>query len=130
MDYRDFFDQIRDNIKDVDTEASASIPSAELGRYILKSVRKIQSMFPETRMDRRGSLKALETTAYTETTADVMTNGQYPAIPLPEEFEPVLEAAVMTCVYGRDSNDVKDESLFRHWQNRYDQLTGATAPRR
>lgn len=129
MTYRDFFDQIRDNLKDVDTEATASIPSAELGRYVLKGVRKIQTMFPEVRLDRRGKLCGIETVAYTETTADVQTGGEYPAIPLPEEFEPVLEAFVMSCCYGRDSNDVKDDSLFRHWQNRFDQLTGAAVPR-
>jgi hypothetical protein len=94
MTYRDFFDQIRDNLKDVDTEATASIPSAELGRYVLKGVRKIQTMFPEVRLDRRGKLCGIETVAYTETTADVQTGGEYPAIPLPEEFEPVLEAFV------------------------------------
>ena len=88
MNYRDFFDQIRDILKDVDTDATASIPSAELGRYVLKGVRALQSAFPETRLDSRGNMRALETTAYTETTADVQTSGQYPAIPLPAEYEP------------------------------------------
>lgn len=128
--YKDFFRQIRDNIKDVDTEETASIPSAEIGRYALKAVRKLQTTFPETRMDSRGRLNALETVAYTETTASIQSNGLYPEIPLPEEFEPALEAAVMMSVFARDSNDVKDDSLFRHWQNRFDQLTGLSATRR
>jgi hypothetical protein len=126
MTYKDFFRQIRDNLKDVDTDATASIPSAELGRFILKAVRAIQTDFPEARLDSRGNLRSLETVAYTESTAGTLTAGAYPPIPLPEEFEPALEAHVMASCHGRDSNDAKDESLLRHWRGRYNELTGVS----
>ena len=130
MTYKDFFQTIRDNLKDADTEATASIPSAELGRATLRGVRKLQTTFPEIRLDRRGRQAAIETASYTEATAAVKVDGAYPVIPVTEEFEPALEAYVMAWAYGRDSNDAKDESLFRYWQGCYDQLTGNVAPRR
>lgn len=126
MTYKDFFRQIRDNLKDVDTDATASIPSAELGRYILKAVRAIQTNNPESRLDSRGNLRSLETVAYTESTAGTLTGGAFPPVPLPEEFEPALEAHVMASCHGRDSRDAKDEYMFRHWQKRYDELTGSS----
>lgn len=124
MYYKDLFRQIRDNLKDVDTEATAGIPSAELGRYILKAVRAVQTTFPETRLDFRGRLNPLETTAYTESTAGTLTGGDYPVIPVPAEFEPLLEAHVMASCHGRDANDAKSDSLYKFWQGRYNELAG------
>ena len=124
MFYKDFFQQIRDILKDTDTEASASVPPAELGRAIRKGVVKLQTIFPEARLDRRGSLKKLETTAYTDTTANVEVGGEYPKIPISEEFEPALEAYTMMFVFARDSNDEKDESLLKYWTKRFTELVG------
>ena len=124
MTYSDFFRQIRDNLKDVDTDATASIPSAELGRSIFSGVRRLQGLFPETRMDSRGMLSSIEDTAYTEATALVPVDGVLPEVPLPNEYMPSLEAHVMAFVYARDARDQKDADLMRHWERRFDMLSG------
>ena len=48
----------------------------------------------------------------------------YPKIPLPDEFEPMLQAHVMANYYARDAQDAKDESLAKHWNNRFADLAG------
>lgn len=124
MKYSEMFQAIRDNIKDVDTDATASVPSAELGRAMLRGIRRLQTTFPETRLDSRGRLNGIESIAYTESTDGDLD------LPIPDEFCPALEAYCMSWVYGRDSNDAKDDGLFRHWQMRFDLLTGAAVPTR
>ena len=124
MTYTDFFSQIRSNLKDADTDATARISGSELGRAIWNGVRKIQSLFPESRLDTRGYLKKVETASYTDTTAAIPVNGELPEVPLPVEFEPILEAYVMEWAHGRDAQDSKDLDLSRHWRNRFDMLTG------
>ena len=125
MTYKDFFRQIRDNLKDVDTDATASVPSSEMGRSTYAGVRRIQGLFPETRLDRRGFLSAIEDRVFNETTAQALVDGELPSIPIPEEFIPALEAHVMGWVHARDSRDQKDADLMRHWERRFDMMTGA-----
>lgn len=122
--YKDFIQGIRDYLKDSDTDATASIGTEMLGRAIKSGVLAIQTLFPESRLDSRGLSKALETVAYTKTTAETKVGGDYPVIPIPDEFIPALEAHVLNWAHGRDSRDVKDESLARHWFNRWVDLTG------
>jgi len=124
MTYKEFFQRIRDNLKDADTDATAHIQSAALGRATLAGVRRIQGLFSETRLDRRGLFRPVETVAYTETTANVEVDGSLPSVPLPLEFEPAIEAYVMEWCHARDARDQKDLDLARHWQNRFMLLTG------
>jgi len=124
MTYKDLFQNIRDKLNDVDTDATANVQSAALGRAILAGVRRIQGLFPETRLDRRGLFRPVETVAYTETTANVEVDGSLPSVPLPMAFEPAIEAYVMEWCHARDARDQKDLDLARHWQNRFMQLTG------
>lgn len=127
MYVKDFFTQIRGRLKDADEDATATLQSAELGRATLAGIRKIQTLFPQTRLDDRGRLAALESTAYTETTAEAEVDGDYPTIPLPAEFEPALEAYVMAWAFGREAQDAKDESLMRFWDRKFAELTGGQA---
>ncbi len=129
MYVKDFFTLIRGRLKDADDDDTATLQSIELGRATRDGIRKIQTMFPETRLDIRGRLSALEATAYTEDTAAVQVDGDYPTVPLPPEFEPALEAFVLAWVYGREAQDAKDESLMRHWENKFRELTGLPARR-
>lgn len=129
MYVKDFFTLIRGRLKDADDDDTATLQSIELGRATRDGIRKIQTMFPETRLDIRGRLSALEATAYTDATADVLVDGDYPAIPIPPEFEPALEAFVLAWAYGREAQDAKDESLMRHWENKFAELTGLPARR-
>jgi hypothetical protein len=125
MTYKDFFRQIRDNLKDVDTDATASVPSSEMGRSAYAGVRRIQGLFPETRLNNRGMLSNIEDRTFNETTANVLVDGELPEIPLPNEFMPALESHVMAWVYARDARDQKDADLMRHWERRFEMLTGA-----
>ena len=125
MTYKDFFRQIRDNLKDVDTDATASVPSSEMGRSTYTGVRRIQGLFPETRLNYRGMLSPIEDRTFTEVSALVLIDGELPEVPLPNEFMPALEAHVMAWVYARDARDQKDADLMRHWERRFDMLTGA-----
>lgn len=115
--YTQFFQLIRDSTHDKLDSAGARVVSEVLGRYTLRGLRKIMGMFPETRLDRHGRMCELPTVALAESSAGALTNGSYPSLPIPPEFEPALEAYVLYSIYGMDSNDVKDESLFKHWQN-------------
>lgn len=125
MYVKDFFAQIRCRLDDADEDASARLQSDELGRATLAGIRKIQTVFPEARMDIRGRMAALASTAYTETTAAEKSEaGDYPAIPLPPEFEPALEAYVLAWNFGREAQDAKDESLMRFWDRKFAELTG------
>ena len=129
MYVKDFFTLIRGRLKDADDDDTATLQSIELGRATRDGIRKIQTMFPETRLDIRGRLSALEATAYTDATAAVQVDGDYPTMPLPPEFEPALEAFVLAWAYGREAQDAKDESLMRHWENKFAELTGLPARR-
>ncbi len=128
MYFKDFFTQIRGRLKDNDADAAARLKSAELGRAAQAGIRKIQTLFPEVRMDVRGHMRPLFDTLHNETTARQKgEDGQLPSIPLPPEFEPALVAFVMAWAYGREASDAKDESLLRHWDRRFMELTGAFA---
>ena len=129
MFYKDFITQIRGRLKDGLTDSTATLGSEEIGRAILAGIRMIQTDFPETRLNSRGLMADLEDTAYTETTANQQVNGEYPSIPLPTEFEAALEAYVLAWCYGREAGDAKGESLLRHWDRRFTQLTGGEVRR-
>lgn len=122
--HKDFLQRIRDYLKDADTDATANIPQAELSRAVLAGIRKIQTLFPEARMDDRGRLAPVVTAPVTEAQAVVQVGGDYPKIPIPDEFEAVLEGFVLAWAHSRDSNDVKDESLAKHWNNRFADMAG------
>ena len=126
MYYKEFYPGIRDFLKDEDAEAEATISPDALARTCLKGIQRIQNLFPETRMDRTGRMAQAAATAYTETQAKdkLAATGDYPVLPLPDEFIPALEAYVLAWAFGRDSSDVKDESLARHWNNRFADLAG------
>jgi hypothetical protein len=122
--YKDFYQRFRDVIKDAATEESVRLPGAQLALAARAGIRKIQTLFPEARLDLRGTRLELASAEITETAAGQSTDGAYPAIPLPDEFEPMLEAYVLAWYFARDSQDVKDESLSRHWNNRFADLAG------
>ena len=124
--YKTFYPEIRDFLKDEDAEAVAAISPDSLARACLKGIRRIQGLFTEARMDRTGRVAPMADTAYTETQAasKLAATSDYPVIPLPDEFIPALEAYVLAWAFGRDSSDVKDESLAKHWNNRFADLAG------
>lgn len=118
MKYTEFFANIRDNLKDADTDAAAHVLPAALGRATWTGLRKIMQGFPESRVDARGRLATLPSVALTESTAGTDD------LPVPPEFEPMLEAYVMEWAHARDARDSKDLDLASYWKNRYDQLAG------
>jgi hypothetical protein len=124
IEYRAFYAWYRDATKDDDAADSVKVGTDLLARATLAGIRKIQTLFPEARMDLRGRLATVPTTAVNETAAAVQGTSGYPVIPLSDEFEPMLQGYVMAWHYGRDAQDAKDESLAKHWNNRFADLAG------
>lgn len=124
IEYRAFYKRFRDVIKDSATADSLKVNTDQLARTTLGGIRKIQTLFPEARMDIRGNRADLASAAVNESTAATLADESYPAIPIPDEFEPMLEAYVMAWYFARDAQDAKDENLARHWNNRFADLAG------
>lgn len=124
IEYRAFYQWFRDATKDDDAETSVKMDPRHLERATLAGIRKIQTLFAEARMDGRGRANAVPTAAVNETAAAVLGASGYPVLPLPDEFEPMLQAYVMAWHYARDAADAKDESLAKHWNNRFADLAG------
>ena len=125
IEYRAFYNWFRDATKDDDAETSVRVHTDLLARATLAGIRKIQTLFVEARMSLRGPVAAAATVPVNEAAAAVRgSDGTYPAVPLPDEFEPMLQAYVLAWHYARDAADAKDESLARHWNNRFADLAG------
>lgn len=124
IEYRAFYKRFRDAIKDALAETSVQVNTDHLALATLAGIRKIQTLFPEARLDLNGNRSDLATVAVTETQAAVKADTGFPKIPLPDEFEPMLDAYVLAWYFARESQDMKDESLSRHWNNRFADLAG------
>ncbi len=122
--YKDFFQEVLDYIKDADTDATARVSHDIIGRAIRRGIVTIQRIFPESRMDARGRFITDTIPTYTLATAGVQVGGDYPAIPLPDEFIPALNAFILHFIHGMDSRDIKDQNLASYWHKRWRELTG------
>ena len=84
----------RDATKDDDAETSVKVDPEHLSRATLAGIRKIQTLFPEARMDGRGRSAAVPTAAVNETAAAISGTGV--CVPRDRQAQPSSASSAST----------------------------------